>query len=89
MYDDIGRRDEEGGELGLYESIAGSLLNLSRSRVGSSMEVRTSITPCLAHTVLQEIYDVGVGDQLVRSSSSCTSQHSMAPHEVTTGFRLK
>ena len=49
VYDDIGRRDEPDGDhrreelcgdLGLYESIAGSLLNLARSKAGSSMEVR-------------------------------------------------
>ena len=40
VYDDIGRRGEEQGDLGLYESIAGSLLNLARSKAGGSMEVR-------------------------------------------------
>ena len=49
VYDDIGRteksdghlgREELCGDLGLYESIAGSLLNLARSKAGSSMEVR-------------------------------------------------
>ena len=31
VYDDIGRREEEEEEVGLYESIAGSLLNLARA----------------------------------------------------------
>ena len=35
VYDDIGRREED-GEMGLYESIAGSLLNLARVGTGSS-----------------------------------------------------
>jgi len=64
VYDDIGRRDEPDGDhrreelcgdLGLYESIAGSLLNLARSKAGSSME---------------DLYEVGLGGGRRMSSIS-------------------
>ena len=93
VYDDIGRREEEeeeGGEMGLYESIAGSLLNLARAGASSdsedfslgrrlsrglSREPHEVVSYSLADYQLEESFRAG------SSRSSCTMERKSVTSE--------
>ena len=102
VYDDIGRREEveeEGGEMGLYESIAGSLLNLARAGTSDSEDFslgrRLSRDVREPHEVVS--YSLGDLDESFRGSSrsSCTIERKSVTSEssewvdIETGEYLK
>ena len=90
VYDDIGRREEEeeeGGEVGLYESIAGSLLNLARA--GTSDSEDFSLGRRLSRGIREphEVVSYSLGDYQLDESfrgssrSSCTMERKSVTSE--------